>query len=72
MKTTVRSIVRIAGTLLALFAFASASFAANPLSYPWGLAWNGRKWKLNSDLLVLSIYRAGLLKILSTTPPKLS
>ena len=43
MKTTVRSIVRIAGTLLALFAFASASFAANPLSYPWGLAWNGMR-----------------------------
>ena len=38
MKTTIRSIGRIAGTLLALFALASASFAANPLSYPWGLA----------------------------------
>jgi len=38
MKKTICSIRLIAGTLLALFVLASASYAANPLSHPWGLA----------------------------------
>jgi NHL repeat len=61
MKTTVRSIVRIAGTLLALFAFASASFAANPLSYPWGLALdsNGNLYVANANANNILVFSPG-------------
>jgi NHL repeat len=38
MKKMICSIGHLAGALLALFVLASASYAANPLSYPWGLA----------------------------------